>query len=871
MSEDDEQRVDEDAPPGSDQSAPDGAVREGARERAVEESPPADASATERRDPGPRRWLGPLAFVVLLASLFGPIATSGIWDPHELEVADLSRRIAVNLLGAEELALEGASNDVPTLGELSRGELPLTSVALGFRAFGLHDWAGRVPLAIWAVLGAVAMFWMVRRLADRAAASFAVLVLATTPLFFLHGRTMLGDAVTMSACALATAGFAVAVFDRSAGKLRPVAFALGCAGALAGFLARGALVGVAVPALGVGVAHLVQRFSGVAHEVDRTGDVLGALTALLGAGAAGAGVHALAIAEPDRYSMLIGAAVSTSRKLPTHDAVIHQLGHALVPWSAVAPFAAARILRPPPGPTGEALEKEAALRWTLLSVASIGLGAFGLLAPATGVLAYSPVFAVAAIVALCFRDSERGAPASLAFAAGIAGLAVVLYAVDFKNFPEKAFSAYAVEGSKVPESFVKTTERVLRYGTLAWLALFLPLVMEHQPEQPRWFVKRDWLLWPEQLRHRFQGNLMFGVLVAEAALIGFAVLTWLSDHYFHWEQFERMSAMARSVRSMGWWVLPLALLAPFAVLGVRDALRWVFGRLGPITRPFAALCAVCAFGLVLSLGYYPALARQVSPKQVFESYRQLAAAGDELGMIGAGAGAASYYAGQEVPSFANVDAAFDWLMAEDAGRRWLVVRSKDLPQLNSKYRAKTRPSRNVPVLDARSSEILLVSNRLVEGETNQNPFDQWLPDETPKPTHATPGAHFGDQLAALGWDVTTPEGQPVSSVVPGESYHFRIYYRVDKPISGNWQTFVHIDGFQRRFNGDHDTLEGRYPLHLWRVGDHVVDIHPFRLQPNFTPGRYRVYYGLFIGDRRLPVKNWKHHENRLDGGELLIE
>src|SRR3954468_16298339 len=76
-------------------------------------------------------------FTVLVAalSLFLPLSASGIWDPPEREVADLARRIALNLLGGHGLAVAGANNEVPIRSELGRGELPFTSIAAGFRVF----------------------------------------------------------------------------------------------------------------------------------------------------------------------------------------------------------------------------------------------------------------------------------------------------------------------------------------------------------------------------------------------------------------------------------------------------------------------------------------------------------------------------------------------------------------------------------------------------------------------------------------------------------------------------------------------------------------------------------------------------------------
>jgi len=111
----------------------------------------------------------------------------------------------------------------------------------------------------------------------------------------------------------------------------------------------------------------------------------------------------------------------------------------------------------------------------------------------------------------------------------------------------------------------------------------------------------------------------------------------------------------------------------------------------------------------------------------------------------------------------------------------------------------------------------------------------------------------------------------VDSVVPGKPYEFVIYYKVVASISGTWETFIHIDGYQRRFNADHKTLDNKYPFHLWRVGDYMVDVTTFTLEPNFTPGDYHVFYGLFMGDRRLDVKRGAQNENRLEAGALRVQ
>jgi 4-amino-4-deoxy-L-arabinose transferase-like glycosyltransferase len=824
------------------------------------------------RDVAPAtRWILLFAALVAILSLFGPISASGIWDPHELRVADLSRRIALTLLGAKGLALEAANNEVPTLGELARGQLPFTSVALGFRLFGLHEWAGRLMLALWGIVGLSATYALVARLSDRRAGAFAVLALSTTPLFFLHARTILGDMVTMSSIALAVAGLAIAAFDRidpdqQRAPRRALWLGVGLVGLAAGFGARGVLVGVAVPALAVGLAWLVMR--GAGRRDDSFGNVVGVGLLLVGLLASLLGARELALA-PERvneFSMLLGAAVEKQRQLPTHEFVVHHLGHGLLPYSALVPLAAGRMLVAPVGVSGVAFERETSLRATVLIASAAGLAVHGFMAPVTGHLAFGPVFALLVMVALFIRDFERGAPASRTLVMSIAALAILLY-TDFKNFPEKGFSAFAVSETRFPESFKESATRLIKYATLGMSAIVFLSLMERQSEASRRFDREEYLRWPRQLRTLWNGNLWFGVLVAEAALAGLALMAYLSDRRLHLKQFQAMGELSRDFVEWGWIALPAVLVAPLAGLLVRDLTR-VFYAYVRLTRAAGALLGVVAFGAALSFSYYPALAAQLSPKEVFDAYRRLAASGDKLGMMGVGAGSASYYAGRDVPTFASAVAAFGWLM-EASERRWLVIRSSDLPQVNSMYRSRVQPARNLPVLDARSSEILLVSNKLEPGEDNQNPFRTWILDERPKPSHKVDG-NFDGKLETLGWDVTTPEGEVVDAVVAGKPYRFVIYYEVQGQISGNWETFIHIDGFQRRYNGDHKTLEGKYPFHLWRKDDFIADVHTFSLEPNFTPGAYNVFYGLFIGNRRLDVKRGRHHENRLEAGTLRV-
>jgi 4-amino-4-deoxy-L-arabinose transferase-like glycosyltransferase len=856
----------------------------GTSEPASQENTP---EPTPRSEPSYRsgRLLVWFTVAVALLSLFAPIAASGIWDPPEREVAELARRIALNLLGGHNLAVEGANNEIPTRGELGRGELPFTSIAAGFRAFGLHEWAGRLPLAIWGLVGLGATYVLVRRLSDRRSALFAVLALATMPLYFLHARTMLGDIVTMASLALALAGLGLAVFERATTEVavaRYLALGVGVLGASCALLSRGVLIGVALPAFSVGVSWLVLGASGVTPR-ERFGDRVGALCLATGivAGVLGGRALYLAPETAGRFTLWLGSAVNRPRVLPTFDSVILQLGHALFPWSAVLPVALGALLREPPVLAGPEREREAALRMLALTLPVMGLLVYGIAAPVVGPLPFGAVSALAIAIALFTRDFERGAKVSRATPMIAVAFAVLLF-FDFRNFPEKGLSAFCVADVHFPESFKPIADRILELGTLLFCGAFFFLLQERSTHSDPRFEAGEYRVWPRTVRELWAGNLQFAIWVLEAALIGVCVLGVVSDRLLRANKFDALGATPRAAALGGAIALPLLVLSPTVLTAVRDAFRTLFDpELGSLfgsgavarwlsnglSRSAAALLVCVGFGLALSLGYYPMLTAQISPKQVFDAYRREAHPGEALGMLGSGSATASYYAGRNVPSFDNATHAFEWLTAARE-RRWLVIRHSDLGMMNMLYRGRQNPAQNLPVLDARSSEILLVSNEL-GGARNENPIEQFVLSTAPHPSH-TLDANLGDKLDVLGWDTLGSDGQPVAEIEPAHRYTFVIYYRVVQVITGSWDTFIHIDGFQRRFNGDHPTLDGKYPFNLWRVGDFIADRYEFELEPNFGAGRYQVYFGLYNGNHRLEVRRGRAAENRLEAGYVSV-
>jgi hypothetical protein len=77
---------------------------------------------------------------------------------------------------------------------------------------------------------------------------------------------------------------------------------------------------------------------------------------------------------------------------------------------------------------------------------------------------------------------------------------------------------------------------------------------------------------------------------------------------------------------------------------------------------------------------------------------------------------------------------------------------------------------------------------------------------------------------------------------------------------------------RRRHNGDHKVVKGRYPTSLWRAGDLVVDDFETALEPNFGPGQYTIYFGLYLGEQRLrPRGGPSDADGRVDGGPLRVQ
>ena len=961
-----------------------------ASEASEETSPPERKEHAEKvddprdRDARPS-WL-PLAIAFALPVLFffvlPPLTRAGLWDPHELNVADLARRIAYNLHGAADLALEGTDNSLPHLNDLGRPQLPFTSIALGFKTFGLHEWAGRSPLALWGLLGVLATYGWVSRLVDRRAGVFAAVALTTMPLYFVQSRTMLGDIVMMSAFAMSFGGLLVALFDRGdSGEPNTVARAvwlvIGGLGLLAGYYTRGGLIGVATPALavalayGLSVANSQRRLDALAH-------VVGLLAGVVGVYFAYRTLEALNAPRGTDLNPFIGAMLKPPSKYPTFDFTLGHIAAGLAPWSAFAPFAFGRMFIAPQTRSGDAFVRESETRVALLVATGLAFVAHGWLAARTDLVSFAAPAVIAAACGVALRDYERGAHPSGAVGVGTA-VFLGIFHHEMHNLPEKAFHAFAVVGAVFPESF-KPHSYVIWTIVLVGFAGIAFLTMVERDSERVPFAPTNYLKVLISLRDAWDGMLALAyfAMVAGASLAGLAV--WIGTRS-HAKWLPTLSSQMRDGVLNAWWItafVPLGLI--FGLFFWCDVWLWAFGRARPLARssatrgfePFEQLGAelktadllvgmknlvlgklvvtmtnmkdgigptallvlaplmylqvpllvflglyfgvgmrwmvALAFALpagvavFLSLGfvgdllrgsraafmvvfaatvggilcfsYYPALANQLSPKEVFESYQRMHQGSEPLALFGVGGRTAAYYAGGQPLILKEANSAYDWLMGGEPGsRRFLAVRAEELPRLNRLYRERTQTGKNLPVLDARSSQIILVASSMRSDEKNENPLDKIVFRDPPQqPQRKLEDSNMEDKLLVLGYDIADTNGKLVDHVAPGKKYHMRTYFKVLAPVASEWEMFIHIDGFHRRHNGDHKMTEGKYPMSLWLKDDIVIDDHEFTLEPNFSPGPYTLFFGLFVGESRLKVKSGPTDgENRVNGGALRVQ
>ncbi len=768
-----------------------------------------------------------LAIAAVAALLLVRLSGFGIWDPWEVEVAEPARRLAA-----------GESVRVPHVG--------FWLVSQGFRLFGVHEWSGRLPIALGGVAMVALTYALVARFVDRRAGIYAVLIAGTSPLFIFNARTMLGEAPAFALQTAIALCAAMAVFcrGRAAARLGWLAAALLACGA--GAWARGALLCVLPPlAAVVIVAALEGRLRG---KADDGADPLAARV-LLGALLLLGALVARDIAnDAAGFSVWLGGSPEGGQP-PSFDAELERVFHAFAPWSVLLPLALARLPLLPNAPP-ERQDPERRLRLLLVLWIAFSYGALTLFMSRYGhKVALAPVAALAGAVALLLRDVERGREALWPAAIGALLLGLLLIR-DYALYPIGPVHGMPLADFTVPDVFNPSGHWAALIGLFCVAAVLA--LGAHEADGGGLALAGPYRLIQQQWRRGLADKLW--LLALGSALLACAVFGLMC-------LIPPLAALFTTLAvKVGKALLLVALAIPLLVVAAQLML-YAYAKLRD-RRSLPVLVAGACVGGYAAFGFMPALSAHFSPREVYETYNQLAGSGETLVEYKVGARAAAYYAKGAAAEVETLGQLMKQLISPE--RRWAVFPSADLPSIDRMFRART--GHHLFVADARNARVLLASNLAVPGRRDQSFLSEFVKREAPPIKHPL-HARFDDSIELLGYDLRVPHGDHVGA---GEYFELTWYFKALRP-AGNYRVFVHIDAETMRIHGDHDPVDGQYPVRLWDPGDVIIDRQNLEVPPTYPPGPYTIYVGFYEGDTRMPVTEGpKDNANRVIAGVLRI-
>lgn len=425
-------------------------------------SSPTSASPRSRE---PLLLGGTLAVLALLV-VWG-LPSYGIWDPWELGMADDARHL-----------LEGQPVD-----EL-RAPLGSWLVARAFGAFGVHEWSGRLPIVVTALLLLGVCAGLGRAFGDLRRGTYMAVVSATTPLFLLNARHMMGLAPGFLFSGLVFACAALLAFPPRSARNVESRGALALVLVLSIGLAVGAngiLLGVAPPLFAVAAA-IVSRlpwddrpFALPADARARTERLIQWALVAVGALAALGTVWAIA-ANQEGYSMWTGGS-PRGQTPPTFEMPIEALFHSFAPWSAILPLAVGFVMTHGSiriSASGDESDAGASRGVDLAALAWVGLslGACSIHTARYGDGAFLAVLGLAWIVASFLRTTEETARGE-SWARGLVALLLIgLLIRDFRGYPGSPVEGLSLRSFTMPEVFNPAGGWAVTLGLFGLAAFF---------------------------------------------------------------------------------------------------------------------------------------------------------------------------------------------------------------------------------------------------------------------------------------------------------------------------------------------------------------------------------------------------------------
>jgi hypothetical protein len=847
-----------------------------------------------------RESLWPLLVVAVgvIVLLLG-LGSYGFWEPQEIQIADRASERAGVSTKAEAGAVEGDETPAPRPSVTparpdTRPPLTEWSVGQGIKHIGSNETGARLPLALLGLLALLATFYLGRRLASPRAGLIAALILVSFPLFLFESRQLMSQIGTVTGSALIVLGLVGLAWpaDRRgqrAAWAHVIDVALIAAGSILGYYSGAALLGLVVPFGAVAMACAGGLLSST--HFDRASSRSGA--------------PAEGQARARRWAMLGGLAVLILGAVLSTIAVVAGsemfggLALVIVAVIGVVLFALGVLPgRAQPRLSGEARWK----RWHLAGVGALA-GAVALAALYVVLVQIfdlkDPIPGERALFGYSLMPSERPSSAlggTWSLRDNLEATFDVLYEqIAFGLFPWIALAPIAlVYLIMAPQSGRHCFGGQVNFAwaALAWVvATILARKVEMVLYPALVPVAVAIAIWLDDLMNAREqadataesdddARIRFGVplrppLVALFALL--AVLVLAKDISTFTDKFLSVHITGAAIQypsdvvllkiKLKHWVVGFGAL--FGLALACGLLFWTRHREYRKSPPplyllrrygiHAALALALVHAVFLAQVWTPQMSRKLSSKHIFAVYEELHKPGEELAIMGSYGSGPQYYAGGELKNLKSRNELIEYL-----GATTRVFALAPAAELCAIHRA-AKGDLAYHVLDDSNVKFLLLSNRLEQGETDRNPLARAIVRQMPENIQTRLSVDFDGQIELIGMNM--PE-----AVDRGESFQMTLFFKVLKPVGGNWKIFAHFDGGGLRFQGDHEPVNGRCTTAFWQAGDYIVD------EFTVTAGGItyaKTVYDLYVGFFRGSHGNWKNMDvnsaTRGDGSRLTVD
>ena len=290
----------------------------------------------------------------------------------------------------------------------------------------------------------------------------------------------------------------------------------------------------------------------------------------------------------------------------------------------------------------------------------------------------------------------------------------------------------------------------------------------------------------------------------------------------------------------------------------RTFLEVATSKLGQWCIP-AALVLSFFMSIFFAQVWVPRLSTQLSSKATFGVYHELREDGNTLGIVGKVSSGAKFYADGEFESLRGRNELVTFLQRPE--RVFASVKASELCPIHKEANKKVF---DYFVVDDSNAERVILSNRMWNADVpvppklklpmrdylDRNPLWRYIVRDKPEGIQHPLDVNYDNKLKLIGMDLPR-------SIDRGDDFEVTFYYQVLKPMSRNWQVFVHFDGGGVRFQADHFPVKKRCGTNYWQPGDYIID--HFTVESSdmgVAKKSYKIWTGLFVGGSG----NWTNME-----------